>query len=357
MSKNELLSDEEMSALLPPTGDGAGESARDRRRIVPYNFRRPDRLAKEHVRSLYLLHDTFAHNLSLSLPLFLRTISEINLISVEQLPYADYLRGLTDPTNLFGIAAEQLRGVFAVEINSSIAFPIIDRMLGGDGEVLSEVRAATEIELKVLEGFISMVVDDYRETWKPTVEFDTQIVGRETRPQLLQIVAPNEIVSVVVYQIQIGEAKGSLSICLPVTMLESVVEKFNSASYAQTNQTAPEATGALLKTLAAVRLPVSAELFKVRAHVEDLMNLTTGDVLRTNHRVEKSVNVGIGNSVKFAGRLAALDGRMVVQVTENLASSTGKKAKNQDAHSDAIHESLPPVNQTANQELSLQVAV
>jgi len=355
MSKNELLSDEEMSALLPPNAD-SGDGARDRRRIVPYNFRRPDRLSKEQVRSLYLLHDTFAHNLSLSLPLFLRTGAEINLISVEQLPYSDYLRGLTDPTNMFSIAAEQLRGVFAIEINSSIAFPVIDRMLGGDGEVLNEPRAATEIELKVLEGFISMVVDDYRETWKPTVEFDTAIIGRETRPQLLQIVAPNEIVSVVVYQIQIGESKGSLSVCLPVTMLESVVEKFNAASYLQTNQTAPEATGALLKTLAAVRLPVSAELFKVRAHVEDLMNLTTGDVLRTNHRVEKSVNVGIGSSIKFAGRLAALDGRMVVQVTENLhplpAKKTSKQDTNQEVNQTIMHETALPISQ----EMSLQLA-
>ncbi len=328
MSDKELLSDEEMSALLPE--NGRDEQPQERRRVVPYNFRRPDRLSKEQVRSLYLLHDTFAHNLSLSLPLFLRTISEINLISVEQLPYADYLRGLSDPTNIFSISAEKLRGIFAIELNSSIAFPIIDRMLGGGGEALNESRAATEIELKVLEGFLDVVIDNYRETWKPTVEFEAEIVGRETRPQLLQIVAPNEIVSVVVYQIQIGEAKGALSLCLPVAMLEKVVGNFNSSAYTQNSQTSPEATQALLNTLAAVRLPVSAELSKVRAAVADLMNLTAGDVLRTNHRIEKSVNVGIGSSIKFAGRLAALDGRMVVQVTENQMPNAGRKIKNQE---------------------------
>ncbi len=333
MSKNDILSEEEMSALLPD--NTRDESAQDRRRVVPYNFRRPDRLSKEQVRSLYLLHDTFAHNLSLSLPLFLRTISEINLISVEQLPYAEYLRGLSDPTNVFTVAAENLRGIFAFELSSSIAFPVIDRMLGGGGEGLNEPRGTTELELNVLEGFLSIVVENYRETWKPTAEFDAQIIGRETRPQLLQIVAPNEIVSIVMYQIQVGEAKGTLSICLPISMLEKIIGNFASTSYAATNQTTPEAAQALLKTLSAVRLPISAELCKIPAVVSDLMNLSVGDVLRTNHRVEKAVNVGVGSSVKFAGRLAALDGGIIVQVTENQMPNGARKAKNQEQTSES----------------------
>lgn len=309
----ELLSEEEMSALLPETGNG--DAGRERRqKIVPYNFRRPDRLSKEQVRSLYLLHDLFAHSLSSSLPLFLRAISEVNLISVEQQSYGDYLRALTDPTTLFTVAADSLRGTFAVEISSSIAFPIIDRMLGGEGASLTAPRAATDLELKILEGFLAIVCDNYREVWRSIVEFEVEITGRETRPQLLQIVAPNEIVAAIVYQVQIGEAKGFMSLCLPVVMLEEVIKTFNQTT-SPNNPTAPEATNALLKTISAVRFPVSSELEKVAAGVRDLMALSVGDVLRTNHSVEKTVNLRIGDSVKFTGKLAALDGKMVVQLT------------------------------------------
>lgn len=306
-----------MSALLPETpADDAAKERERRHRIVAYNFRRPDRLAKEEVRSLYLLHDLLAHSLSSSLPLFLRAISEVNLISVEQQSYGDYLRGLSDPTTIFTVAANSLRGVFAVELNGSIAFPVIDRMLGGEGHELTEPRAATDLELKVLEGFLMVITDNYREVWKTLIEFETEIIGRETRPQLLQIVAPNEIVATVVYQVQIGDAKGLMSICLPVAMIETVIKKFNQSSYSPDNPTAPEATFSLLQTVSNAHFQVTAELEKVPVAVSDLMALSVGDTLQTLHSVEKTINVCIADSVKFIGRLAALDGKLVVQVTK-----------------------------------------
>ena len=318
MNSKELLSNEEMSALMPDaakTADATGEREK-RKRIVPYNFRRPDRLSKEQVRSLYLLHDLFAHSLSTSLPLFLRTISEVNLISVEQQAYSEYLRGLPDPTTIFTISVGSLKGVYAVEINSSIAFPIIDRLLGGNGEGLSEKRAATDLELKILEGFLILINENYRDAWKPVVKFETDIVGRETRPQMMQIIAPNEVVVTIVYQVQIGDAVGAMSICLPVVMMESVIEKFNQSSYLPAKSTEPEATRALLETLSTVKFPVETNLEKVSVAVSDLMNLSAGDILRSNHRVEKPLKVSVGGAEKFNGRIAALEGRMIVQLTE-----------------------------------------
>jgi flagellar motor switch protein FliM len=317
MNSKELLTNEELSALMPeaPKTDASGEREK-RRRVVPYNFRRPDRLSKEQVRSIYLLHDLFAHSLSTSLPLFLRAISEVNLISVEQQPYSEYLRGLPDPTTIFMISASSLKGVFAIEINSSIAFPIIDRLLGGSGEELSEKRAATDLEMKILEGFLSVITENYRNVWKPIVAFETDIVGRETRPQMLQIIAPNEVVATICYQVQIGDAQGVMSICLPLVLLESVIEKFSQSSYMHSKTTSPEGTKALLQTLSTVRFPVVADLEKVSAAVSDLMSLSEGDVLKTNHRVDKPLRVSVGGSEKFAGRIAALEGRIVIQLTE-----------------------------------------
>src|ERR687884_1419827 len=137
--KNEaLLTEEEMSALLPTQTDAAqGTPATGRRtRIVPYNFRRPDRLSKDQVRSLYLLHDMFSHSLSSSLPIFLRAISEVTLISVEQQAYVEYLYGLPDPTAIFTLSMHPLQGVAVLELNPSVAFPLIDRLLGGGGLAL-----------------------------------------------------------------------------------------------------------------------------------------------------------------------------------------------------------------------------
>jgi flagellar motor switch protein FliM len=317
MNSNEILSNEELSALMPEQGKSDAVSEREKKkRIIPYNFRRPDRLSKEQVRSLYLLHDLVAHSLSTSLPLFLRTISEVNLISVEQQAYSEYLRGLPDPTTVFTIAASSLSGVYAVEISSSIAFPIIDRLLGGVGDGLTEKRAATDLELKILEGFLTVVNENYKNAWKPIVPIEPEIVGRETRPQMLQIIAPNEVVATIAYQVQIGDARGAMSICLPVVMLESVIDKFSQSSYLPAKTTEPEATRALLETISNVRFPFTSDLETIPAAVSDLMNLGVDDVLRTNHRTDQPLNVSVGNSVKFRGKIASLEGRMVVELIE-----------------------------------------
>lgn len=310
----ELLSEEEMSALLPEQDDSAERGMK--KRIVPYNFRRPDRVPKDQMRSLYQLHDLFAHNISSSLPLFLRAFSDVSLISVEQQACSEYTRGLPDPSNIFTFAVEKLRGLFAIELNASIAFPVIDRLLGGKGDELTEKRSATELELKVLDSFLSIITDNYCEAWKPIIEFDTEIVSRETRPQMLQIAPPNEVVISAVYQIQIGESRGMMSICLPVAMIEPVMENFNQSAYSPNVATPPEATRSLLKTLSTVHFPVAVELEKVSAAVSDLMALSIGDVLRTNHRVEKAVEISIGDETKFIGKLGALEGRILTQITD-----------------------------------------
>lgn len=316
MANEELLSNEELSALLPeqPADEASIERER-RRRVVPYNFRRPDRLSKEHVRALYLLHDQFANHLTSSLPLFLRTVCEVTLISVDQQSYADYLRGLADPTTLFTFTARSLRGVFAVELGLPVAFPIIDRMLGGEGKEINENRPPTELELKVLEGFLALIVANYRDVWRPHVDLETEIAGRESRPQMLQIVPPNEVVATISYQIQIGESKGSMSICLPVALLEPLAEGFGRSTYEANEKMAPETTASLLKAVSEVRFPVSCDLENVPVAVSDLSSLAVGDVIRTNHPLEKTLNVCVSNLPKFVGKLASMDGKLVVQVT------------------------------------------
>lgn len=319
----ELLSAAEMSALVPPAPP-SDPTAHTKRPIALYNFRRPDRLSKEEIRSLYLLHDLFAHGLSSSLPLFMRTVSEVNLISVDQQSYGDYLKGLSDPTCIFTVSAKSLHGVFAVEFGSSIAFPVIDRMLGGDGKGPDSPRAATDLELKVLEGFLAVINESYREAWQSSVEFETEIVGRETRPQLLQIIPPNGIVVTIVYQVQIGDAKGLMSICLPVELLEPVIKKANMNSYSSGIPTSPEATNCLLKKVSTVNFPVTSDLEKVASAVSDLMSLSVGDVIRTNHSVARPINICIADSAKFVGRLGSLDGKLVVQITGGHEDSAGR---------------------------------
>ncbi len=314
MKNSSLLTEEEMAALIEAPGDQAS-SQEKRKRVVPYNFRRPDRLSKEQVRALYLLHDLFSHSLSSSLPIFLRTISEVTLISVEQQAYVEYLYGLPDPTAIFTLSMHPLQGVSVLELNPSLAFPVIDRLLGGKGEMMQTARAVTEIEQKILEGFLKVAIDDLREAWKPVESLEMQIVGRETRPQLLQIVAPNEVVLSIVFHVQVGDARGMMSLCVPALILEPIIQKFNQSFYSRNREAPATQTASILQLLSSVNFPVAAELHGTSAATEDLRTLAPGDVLKLENPVDQPVSISIGGLVKLVGTLAVHNGRTAAHIT------------------------------------------
>jgi flagellar motor switch protein FliM len=249
------------------------------------------------------------------LPIFLRTISEVTLISVEQQAYVEYLYGLPDPTAIFTLSMHPLQGVSVLELNPTLAFPVVDRLLGGKGETIPAARAVTEIEQKILEGFLKIVIDDLRDAWKPILDLDMLIVGRETRPQLLQIVAPNEVVLSIVFHVQVGEARGMMSLCVPALILEPIIHKFNQSFYSRNREAPVAQTTALLDMLSSVHFPVAAELHGTSAAMEDLLSLAPGDVLRLDHRVDQPVEISVGGLVKFLGTLAAHNGRSSAHIT------------------------------------------
>lgn len=309
-----LLSDEEISALMTPKKDASGSAAQEKRqRVVPYDFRRPDRVSKEQVRSLYLLYDAFARNLSSSLPTFLRAVSEVTLISVEQRAYMDYLSGLPDPAAIFKLEMKPLQGMAVLEISPNVAFPLIDRQLGGPGVTLNEMRAMTEIEQKVLEGFLKIVNDALRSAWQPILEIDFKCVGCETAPKLLQIVPPNEVVLSIIFHIQVVDARGTLSLCIPALYLEPILQKLNESSYSRMHPDAPpDQTRAIIDKLAQVPFPITADLRPTSAPISDLIRLAPGDVMRLDHRVGDPVDVCVGELLKFRGDLASKDLRTAV---------------------------------------------
>lgn len=315
MANHDLLTNEEMTSLLENNENTTMDATGKRRRVMPYNFRRPDRIPREQIRSLYLMHDLFAHSLSTSLPVFMRAMSSVTLQSVEQQAYSEYLQSLPDPTALFTISMHPLPGVAALELGPTIAFPVIDRMLGGAGKELETPRAVTEIEQRILEGFLKVLTDDLRTTWHPLVELDLQVLGRETRPQMLQIVAPNEAVLVIGFQVQIAESRGAMSLCLPALTLEPIIQSLNQSVYSRTREVPPEQTRALLDTLSIVKFPVCAELRGTKTVIDDLMILAPGDVLRLDHRVDQAVEISVGGVTKFFGNLVAQERQTVVQVT------------------------------------------
>ena len=180
-----IVSQDELDALLveeaPPPADD----------VTRYDFRRPDRITKEQLRSLHFLHDRFAHNIATSLSAYLRATTEVSIVSVDQLAYGEFLSSLPDPTAFYAVAMPPLEALMAVEINPVVAFTMVDRMLGGAGEGSGLDRPLTEIEQNVVDPVITLLMEHLTETWRAVGNVQFTIHGRETRPQMLQVTGRN----------------------------------------------------------------------------------------------------------------------------------------------------------------------
>jgi len=329
-----ILSQEEVDALLKshtkPAGKASAAAGGDRvaaagqakkaqvqRKVTLYNFRRPDRVSREQMRSLHFMHDRFARNFSSSLSAYLRTITEVNLVSVEQLSYQEFLLSVPDPTCFNAISIKPLEGALALEVNPTLVFPIIDKMLGGPGEPLKQLRTMTDIEQSIFDGVLKLVLEDLREAWRGIVDLDFRIQARETSPQLIQIVAPNEVVLLVVFEVKMGPVAGMINLAIPSIILEPISSKFDQEMFTGYKKSSTfEEARLLMGSLKRCPMEAAAEIRGTALSMEEVLQLKAGDLIPLTRRFDAELDLCVDGIPRFMG-LVALNpnGKRVFQVT------------------------------------------
>jgi flagellar motor switch protein FliM len=312
---SKILTQEEIDALLssaaalrtggPRAGQGGAVSA--------YDFRRPDRVSKDQIRSLHFLHDRFAGNVGTSLSAFLRTVTDVSITSVEQFTYAEFLMSLPDPTAFYAISMAPLEGLAALELHPTVAFTMIDRMLGGSGRGLTVTRALTEIEQNVVDDIVKLILENLADTWRGIVDVQFRVSGRETRPQMLQVAAPNEVVVLLGFDVRIGDARGMLNICIPASAIELGGGRFSQTWHRARREPSARERRNLHDNLARVPMDVTAAL-DTSLHVRELLRLRPGDVLSLGRPVREPLDVRVRGATKLQGRLVTAGGRVGVRL-------------------------------------------
>jgi flagellar motor switch protein FliM len=314
-----ILSQEEIDALLGSASDlqrdAAGAAQLPSKSYITYNFRRPDRISKEQIRSLHFMHDRFARNVAQSLSAYLRTVSDISILSVEQFAYSEFLMSLPDPTAFYAVSLNPYDSLAALELSPSVAFTMIDRMLGGNGQSAALTRALTEIEQNVVDAVVRLMLESLTELWKPIGGIEFRMQGRETRPQMLQVCAPNEIIILLVFDIRVAESRGMLNIALPASMIEVVGKNFSQGSRTRKEPSDRDRVH-LAENIGRIPAYVAAVLDST-IRGEDLLALEPGDVVMIDRSVRDPLDVQVGGSSKFGARLTRTDGRamLVVETT------------------------------------------
>jgi flagellar motor switch protein FliM len=321
-----ILSQEEIDMLLnssPQPASGCREGSDPQQDgIVPYNFRRPDRLSKEQIRSLHLLHDRFARDLSTSLSAYLRAGTDVIIASVEQFTYSEFLVTLPDPTAFYSLSLAPIDGLGALEVDPLTAFTMVDRMLGGRGSSQPLNRALTEIEQNVVDAVVKVILDNLAAAWRPLLDVQFRIHGRETRPQMLRVAAANEAVLVIAFEIRIADSKGVLNLCLPAAVGTHLPQDWHSTR----REPSPEESRNLTRNLARMRVPVAA-VVQAQLPAREVLALRPGDVVSLGRSARERLEIRVWDTTKFLGNPIRTPRGVAVSVETALGAGENEGAR------------------------------
>lgn len=317
----EVLSQSEIDNLLAALSSGDLDTEElnnaDDKKVKNYDFKRPTKFSKEHLRTLEIIYEHYGRLLSTSMPVYLRKNIQVSVTSSETVIFSEFSNSLSNPVILGVVNFQPLGGTILIELASQLGFAMIDRMLGGSGDPLEKTRDFTEIEMTIIEKMMVVCMQLMREPWKNVVDINPMMERIETNSQFAQIIAPSDMIAIVTLNMKIGDVEGFMNVCLPFFTLESVMDKLNTkfwyANMQEHNEeNFEEYVEALIKR---VDVPVKAVLGKTSISVTDFVNLQRGDIIRLDTEVDQDLTVYVGNIKKFTALPGTSRDKNAVRVT------------------------------------------
>ncbi|QDT70780.1 Flagellar motor switch protein FliM [Planctomycetes bacterium MalM25] len=305
---------------------------RPNEKVTTYDFKRPERVGKEQMRALQTMHEGFSRNYGASLSALLRTIVEVKLTSVDQLTYSEFVFSLENPTCFNLINAPPLEGQLILDINPSLLFPIIDRLLGGGSDTSPPSRRPlTEIELLLTGRITTLFLAEMKSAWDNVIELDPAIDHVESNPQLVQIVPPNEVVVLISFELTIGDVRGMMNLCIPFNSIERIGGKLSANSWVTYSKkpSTPESIQQISDRLSESVVEMSVDLADSRISTADLIGLRVGDIITTEKDIRAPLTVSVEGRKKFHASPGAFKGRKAVQIVETIEEKSvdvGKQA-------------------------------
>ena len=297
-------------------------TARPERDVSTYDFKRPERVSKDHIRALGTIHDGFARNFGATLSGFLRTIIDVRVVGVEQLTYSEFIHSLPNPTCFVILQAPPLEGQMCLELSPLIVYPIVDRLLGGtNSDLYIPQRPLTSIEWRLINRLVERALSHLSEIWRNLVDAHFQVVDVESNPQLVHIVAPTEVVVFITFEIKMGQCAGTMSMCIPFNTIESVLSKLTTQSWFgyKTKGASDVQQRRLMRNLTRSVVHATAYLGCTRVKLAELRDLRPGDLLHLDKRVTEDLIVQIEGRNKYAGSPGQIRGRRALRLRRSAA--------------------------------------
>lgn len=318
----EILSQEEIDALLSTIGKGEEEKEELSESLIEekisiYDFKRPDKVSKEQIRAIKNLHDKFARNFSSKLSGFLRTIIEIDVTSVDQMTYGEFVLSLSQSVSFNVVSLHPLEGSGIIAIEPDIGFVLIDRLLGGFGATFQNIRPFTDIEQTILLDIVNLMLSDLKNIWAPIAEIKFDVTAQETSPNVVQIVAPSEVVVLIVFEVKMGDYKGIINFCLPVITLEPILTKIGTHDMLSISK--KEHTNRvfdILQILDNVLVDLEVYLGNFKINIENFLNFKPNDICIIEKSLNEPAEVYFNGVKKFEAKIGKLKVKKAIKITK-----------------------------------------
>jgi flagellar motor switch protein FliM len=306
-----ILSQDEIDALLTTVSGGqsdeeisASVAQVQEKSVITYDFKHPNRVSKDQVRTLENMHDNFSGHVGSTLSAMLRTMIDVDLVSVDQINYSEYIMSLVSPSCTYTFAAQPLEGLCIIDFNPTLAFAFIDRVFGGGEKVLEIERELTGIERAVMSKITRKIFADLEKSWLNMVPIKIEEKSFETNPQFIQIIPSGETVIVVSMQMKIFKTTGLLTICYPYVSLEPVLVKLSAQNWidATKKKSVEGSTESNKQNLQKVGVDVELILATARLKMKDFLNLKLGDIIATDTSITSEAELMVAGKKKFICR-------------------------------------------------------
>ncbi|MEA2062228.1 MAG: flagellar motor switch protein FliM [Gemmatimonadota bacterium] len=332
MSK--ILSQEEIDALL--SGDSATSAAapvaevggdeeglpddQKDKLVSLYDFKHPNRVSKDQLRTIQTIHESFARGFATHLSTRLRSLVDIDLTSVDQLTYSEFIMSMADPSAVYIFNIKELEGDAILEVSPQLVLYIIDRSFGGEGGVSQEAREITIIEQNVMKKIVDNALDHLVRSWQNITPLTLELKDFETNPQLIQISPPGETAIMISFEVKIADFSSLLNLCFPYFVLEDVMPKLSAQhqiAHSQKKKTRHD-EGIVQRKLKMADIPLKVELGQTELALRDILALEVGDILQLDNRLEELLEVNIGESAKFLAKPGVFRNHKAVKIVSEI---------------------------------------
>ncbi len=331
MSQEKSLSQKEIDALLSilPSGgssDGPSIPGPDTGFVGSaraYDFRSPDKFSKEQIRTLQMIHENFARRAGSSFAAYLRAGVQMTIVHLEQGSFVDFIQNIPTHSLVTVFRMDPLPGRALVTFDPATASVIVDRLLGGFGQVLDNSdHEITDIEQELLHKVLEYVARSLQEAWSNVINLDVGVEEITLNPEFVQIALPTDAAIFLGFEIRIRESTGMVSICLPYSMLKPIVSELSPHTWVagETKEAGAYKDG-LFAHLKRTDVELSVLLGEVSVNFEDLLHLQLGDVLLLDTLVNRPLPVQVGQNTKYMGQPGRAGKNMAVQITTVLNES------------------------------------